>query len=197
MTLDELFDISNDPKALRAFFDCYQISRAENGIGIQADLPMRSFAPLMANIVLMEAVTPTEIFYRIVGQNVIDRMGFNPSGLNLMDLMAPAFAAHLPKLYQIIMNHPCGYYAVYENEYGSGRTMITETLVLPMRKTATDPANMTLALHCHVGVTGTSQSHGETTLATRLERGALIDIGLGIPQTDFTTEVLTVPGVSD
>lgn len=191
MTLEELFDISYDQKPLRTFVDCYRQSQGKHSLGIQEDLPMRSLAPLMANIVLMEAQTPSEIYYRIVGQNVVDRLGFNPTGLNLINLLAPAFAEQLPQLHQAMMKHPCGYYAVYENEYDSGRTMITESLVLPMTKASDNQASMTLALHSHVGITGVTQSSGETTLATRLDRGALVDIGFGIPEGDFDSDILT------
>lgn len=191
MTLDELDEISGDQKTVRKFLSCYQSAQQPDRIGIQSSLPMRDLAPLLPSIVLMEAEQKDKIYYRIVGEKIVDRMGFNPTGLNLIDLLEPKFGDELPNLHQTMMDHPCGYYSVYENEYDSGARMVTESIVLPMRKTPESKANCAFALHIHHETTSIQPSKGETTLVTRLKKGALIDLGAGIPEIHLPESILS------
>jgi len=191
MTLDELNKISRDHESFRKFLTCYQHAQGADRIGIQSSLPMRDLAILMPNIVLMQAEQRNKIYYRIVGEKIISRLGFNPTGLNLIDILEPRFSNELPEINQMMMEHPCGYYSVYENEYDSGARMITESLALPMRKTPEDKVNCAFALHIHHETTSIHPSKGETTLVTRLKAGALIDLGAGIPDHQLSENVLT------
>jgi hypothetical protein len=190
MTFEELLKVYRDQKSLRPFVDCYRTAQGKDKIGVQSFLPMRKLAPLMPNVVMMEAENTEEIFYRIVGENIIARLGFNPTGLNMLDYLSEGFSRQLPGLYQTMIQHPCGYYALYENQYDTGQKSMTETFVLPLRKQDNGEPRFTLALHSAHEATGFVPSSGETTLAANLAAGALVDIGAGIPETSFSSDIL-------
>jgi len=89
MTFDEIISTSKTPKPFEQFINCYQTAQEGSDTALHSALPMRMMAPLMANIILFEVENRDQITYRLAGEEVKDRLGFNPTGKNFLDLIKP------------------------------------------------------------------------------------------------------------
>ena len=181
MTFDELIDTARAPSKIQQFFDCYNAARTDAAVASKEALPLRLFAPLMPNIILIECVGSDQMIYKIAGENIIARMGFNPKGINLLDVL-PVKARDISRsIQETIFGYPCGLYCVYENSYASGNRSVTETILLPLSKQPGTQPNLFLTYNIHHAPTGVAESDGKMKLANRFETGAFIDIGSGAP----------------
>lgn len=181
MTFDELLAASRAPEKLGTFIECYKHAQADDCIGVQSDLPLRTFAPLMANITLMERETETQLTYRIAGENIINRLGFNPVKSNFIDLLAPAIRNDAIATHNKMLAQPCGNYIVYENDYETGRRMITESLMLPLRKNRDASEELLLGYHAHHEATSVLSPRSQTCLVVNHTLSEFVDIGGGVP----------------
>lgn len=185
LTFDEILSVSKVPKLLEQFIDCYQAARSGGDVALQSALPMRMLAPLMASVILFEVEHRDQITYRIAGENVIDRLGFNPTGTNFLDLVGPELREAAAGGYQLMLGHPCGYYMVYENNYESGHQMKAETLTLPLRKNPDDKINQLICFHADHQLFGIGERSDKTRLVVDWETNAFVDIGNGKPEIDL------------
>ena len=181
MTFDELFAASRAPKQFKKLADSYTSAQGHNCVGIQSALPMRKFAPLMANVTLMERENTDQVTYRIAGENIINRLGFNPVGNNFLDLLSSEIRANARIANEKILTHPCGHYLVYENEYETGQRMVSESLMLPMKKESDTETNLLLGYHFHHQATGILAPQNQTSLVVHHSTSEFVDIGSGIP----------------
>ena len=193
MTFDEIVAAARAPKKFEQYIACYNAARLGNDVALQSALPMRLFAPLMANITLMERMSHDRVVYRIAGENIIARLGYNPTGNNFFDLLPELRREATIQMCQRILEYPCGYYSTYENEYTSGRRMISESLMLPIRKEEDSETTFVLGYHAHHQGTGIFRPGPKTTLAVTVLESEVVDIGFGIPvmdnETDFSVDI--------
>ncbi|MCE7997801.1 MAG: PAS domain-containing protein [Rhodobiaceae bacterium] len=191
MTFDELVALSSVPDKVGAFVSAYRTSQEGRSIGRRDLLPMRTLAPMLANITMTEYVDEDTIIFRIAGENITDRLGFNPAGRNTLDLIAREKRAEAIALHSIILNHPCGSYVVYESIFQSGRKAKSESITFPLQKDAGSAIHFFLSYHVHHEATGFSEAGEPTALGLSEFHTELIDIGFGQPKAP-TTETLQV-----
>jgi len=129
------------------------------------------------------------MIYRITGENVIERMGYNITGDNAFDVLSTSIREASKQMYQCILQHPCGNYIVYENGYKSGRRMISESLLLPIRKNPDGDPTFVLAYHAHHQGTDIYHPVSEITLGVAILTNEFVDIGSGLPTCDLGTFV--------
>eukprot|EP00439_Symbiodinium_sp_Y106_P089291 s1_g1827.t1 len=188
MTFDEVVAQSLAPEILRALIDGYRQAQSENDVACQDTLPMRAMAAMLPNVTLMERVDNDTIIYRITGENIVARLGFNPTGSNFLDLIEPSARAETAFTNKLGLEERCGHYSVYENQYESGRRMMSESLMLPMRKSQNDEVNLIFGYHVHHQATDMGLLGARTALGVRWVIAEYVDIGFGIPETVSTSE---------
>lgn len=188
MTFDEVVAQSLAPETLQSVFDAYQQAQNDSDVAAQDQLPMRAMAPLLPNVTLMERVDDDTIIYRIAGEAVVARLGFNPTGQNFLDLIAPSVRAETALTNKTGLDERCGHYAVYENQYESGRRMISESLMLPMRKTPGGRVAFIFGYHVHHQATDVGVLGARTALGVRWIIADFVDIGFGVPKAPSGTE---------
>ena len=116
----------------RQFFEYW------NGLPKVGLVPDRStFNPpaihrLMPSVTILEVVPPDRVEMRLIGTDLVARMGADPTGKNYLDSIAPA--ARLPYLEMLNhqVNHPCGRQSVLHTHEASGILSRVEVLSLPM-----------------------------------------------------------------
>lgn len=182
MTFDEVVAQSLAPETLQSVFNAYQQAQNGGDVAAQDQLPMRTMAPLLPNVTLMEHVDDDTIIYRIAGEAIVERLGFNPTGQNFLDLIAPSVRAETALTNKTGLDERCGHYAIYENQYESGRRMISESLMLPMRKTAGGRVAFIFGYHVHHKATDIGVLGARTALGVRWIIADFVDIGFGVPQ---------------
>ena len=182
MTFDEVVAQSLAPETLQSVFSAYQQAQKNDDVAAQDQLPMRAMAPLLPNVTLMERVDNDTIVYRIAGEAVVARLGFNPTGQNFLDLIDPSVRAETALTNKLGLDNRCGHYSVYENQYESGRRMVSESLMLPMRKTPGGDVAFIFGYHVHHQATDLGLLGARTALGVRWITADYVDIGFGIPQ---------------
>ncbi len=181
MTFDEVIAQSIEPETLRSVFAAYLKARGENDVASQDRLPMREMAPLLPNITLMECIDEGTILYRIMGERIVERLGFNPTGQNFYDFLDPSQRAESIYTTKAGLAAPCGHYSIYQSRFESGRSLVSESLLLPMRKTASAEIDFIFGYHVHHQATNSFSLGGRTQLGTSWDVSEFIDIGLGLP----------------
>lgn len=192
MTFDELITLSSAPDKVGAFVSAFRASQTDSSIGRRDLLPMRSLAPMLANITMTEYVDNDTIIFRIAGENITERLGFNPAGRNTLDLIAREKRDEAVALHDVIINHPCGSYVVYESVFQSGRQAKSESITFPLRKDAHTNSFFFLSYHLHHEVTGVADAGESTALGLSEIQTELVDIGFGAPDTPNHQELLGV-----
>ncbi len=188
MTFDEVVAQSLAPETLQSVFNAYQQAQNGNSIAAQDLLPMRAMAPLLPNVTLMERIDEDSIVYRIAGEAIVARLGFNPTGHNFLDLIAPSVRQETALTNKAGLEERCGHYAVYENEYESGRRMMSESLMLPMSKTSGSTVNLIFGYHIHHQGTDSYGLGARTSLGVRWVVADFVDIGFGVPRATSEAE---------
>lgn len=181
MTFDELTAAAHDKEGFSRFFSCYRAAQAGAVPASQEALPMRQLAKIMTHVTLLEWVAPDQITYRIAGDAIIERLGFNPTGTNFLDLLHADQRTTSIEGHQTMMAHPCGCYLLYENEFENGSRAVLETITLPMRKTADAEAKFFFSFHAHHSTTGVAEDITDTALVVNWRRVEHADIGCGVP----------------
>lgn len=188
MTFDELIALSSVPDKVGAFVSAYRTSQEGRSIGRRDLLPMRALAPMLANITMTEYVDEDTIIFRIAGENITDRLGFNPAGRNTLDLIAQEKRDEAIALHSVILNHPCGSYVVYESIFQSGRKAKSESITFPLQKDASSDTRFFFSYHVHHEATGFSEVGEPTALGLSEIHTELIDIGFGSPEVPNSAE---------
>ncbi|MCE7997802.1 MAG: hypothetical protein HEP70_02970 [Rhodobiaceae bacterium] len=182
MTFDEVVAQSLAPETLKGLIDGYRQAQSPNDVASQDKLPMRTMASMLPNITVMERVDNDTIVYRITGENIVARLGFNPTGKNFLDLIDPSVRAETALTNKLGLEERCGHYAIYENQYESGRIMMSESLMLPMRKTKDGDIAFIFGYHVHHQATDIGLLGARTALGVRWVLAEYVDIGFGIPR---------------
>lgn len=181
MTLDEIAEIALDREGVDLFFSCYRAAQTGPTPASQNALPMRQLAKLMPHVTLLEWEAADQITYRIAGDAIIDRLGFNPAGANFLDLLHPDQRADSIEGHQVLLAHQCGCYLLYESKFESGARATVETITLPMRKTDSDDPKLFISFHSHQSTSTISESRDGTALVSDWRRVEHADIGCGEP----------------
>lgn len=142
---------------------------------------MRTMAPLLPNTTLLEYVDQDNIIYRIAGENVTARFGFNPTGANFLELIDASIRSAVSDTTKSCLVQRCGLYAVYESQYESGLKRMNESLMLPIRKTLNGDVAFFLGYHVHHQATDADAPANQTAIGARWVFGDCVDIGFGVP----------------
>ncbi len=181
MTFDELTAVAHDKEAFSNFFLCYRAAQVGVEPAGQDALPMRQLASVMPNITLLECDSPGQIIYRIAGDSIVERLGFNPTGSNFLDLLHADQRPASIDGHQTMIDQPCGCYLVYESEFENGSRAVLETVTLPMRKTKDAETKLFFSLHSHHSTTSLGETTTDTALVVNWRRMEYADIGCGVP----------------
>lgn len=144
----------------------------------RSDFNPTAIYKLMPAITILEIVSPDRVEMRLVGTDLVERMGIDPTGRNYLDSIAPA--ARLPYLEMLNrqINHPCGRLSILKTREASGILSQVEVLSLPMSHRLSGHPLI-------ISYFGSTESVGFDGDETREVRGfedvRWIDIGAGVP----------------
>lgn len=149
-------------------------------------VPLRSsFDPLaipamIPHMLICDLSEPGVVRIRLMGTGMVSSFGFDPTGGNYLDLVAPERREAAYAGFMVPASHPCGMRVLGENRYRNGRVMAVETVAMPFRRD--DGAGMQLVFVGSSIDTGLGPwpDLGRTDSFHVHER-EFIDIGAGIP----------------
>ncbi|ABS63344.1 protein of unknown function DUF1457 [Parvibaculum lavamentivorans DS-1] len=133
-------------------------------------------AALMPAVTLLEIFSDTQVLQRLTGTGVCRAMGFDPTGKNMLELMAPELRSDYVKLIQTQLSYPCGRWNIIRSRRES---MIdrAEVLTLPLRY---GPSDRWMILSYFGGIGAVAYEPGPYEILG-YEETQWLDIGAGIP----------------
>lgn len=149
-------------------------------------VPLRSvFDPLaipalIPHMLICDLSETGVVRIRLMGTGMVSSFGFDPTGGNYLDLVAPERREAAYAGFMVPANHPCGMRVLGENRYQNGRVMAVETVAMPFRRD--DGAGMQLVFvgsNIDTGL-GPWPDLGRT-VSFHVHEREFIDIGAGIP----------------
>tara|TARA_R110000868_G_scaffold139015_3_gene353685 strand:- start:1319 stop:1849 length:531 start_codon:yes stop_codon:yes gene_type:complete len=133
---------------------------------------------LMPSVTLLEVVSSDRVEMRLIGTDLVERMGGDPTGKNYLDYVAlDARSTYLETL-SLQINRPCGRRSILQTREASGVLSRVEVLTLPMtHKLSGHPLILS-----YFGPTEAIGFDGGSDREVRIfENIQWIDIGAGVP----------------
>lgn len=101
--------------------------------------PKRGFDPsavpphLLPNLAIYERIAPDRFRIRVMGTEVVRRVGIEGTGRNVLDLLPPGPGRdRIAGFMNALLDHPCGGRSVVEDLFPSGRRSTVDILRLPL-----------------------------------------------------------------
>ncbi|HBM89681.1 MAG TPA: hypothetical protein DD437_14135, partial [Rhodobiaceae bacterium] len=132
------------------------------------------------DIAILDVIDPMNILYRLAGTGIAERMGEDPTGNNLIEMTAPDTRAMVSKILYLIVSHPVGAIATYENVYSTGKRSVVESLYLPLQK-AEGQSDRIVSVHSREKTVTYEDEQAHSTVAAKILELKWIDLGAGIP----------------
>jgi hypothetical protein len=100
-------------------------------------LPRSVFDPLevralMGRLVIYQRRGPRDFRIRLFGTKVAERLGYDATGRNLMDLIAYASKELVAETFHTMLDHRLGHYSVVRDRFTSGREARIQIVRLPL-----------------------------------------------------------------
>ena len=161
---------------------------AEHWLSLPRDgvVPLRSaFDPLavpalIPHMMICDLSEPGVVRIRLMGTGMVSSFGFDPTGRDYLDLVAPERRAEALHGFLVPANQPCGMRVLGENQFENGRKMAVETVAFPFRRD--DGAGMHLVfVGSNIDTTLEPWPELGRTTNFRVFERQFIDIGAGVP----------------
>ena len=142
------------------------------------------FAKALEHLLLCSIVKPDRCTYRIVGEMLRRRLGFNPVGQNYFDYVPEERLEYARGSIFMVIDQPCGFRAEVEQTYSDGRSILIESVAFPVRSTRKGEDGMVIFCDQAVERLDFLEQNRPTYLGSNVVRRDLIDIGYGVDE-DF------------
>ncbi len=116
----------------RQFFEYWDSLPKTGFVPDRSDFNPPAIHRLMPSISLLEIVAPDRVELRLVGTDLVERMGTDPTGKNYLDSIAPDARPSYLEMLGHQVNHPCGRQSILRTREASGILSSVEVLSLPM-----------------------------------------------------------------
>jgi hypothetical protein len=166
--------------SLVALYDYWIDIRKDRIVPDAQDVDPLAIVPLLPDIVVFQVNSPEEIIYRLAGTEVVNRMGHDPTGKNLIDIAASGKGGIISTLMTMTVRQPAGLYARYDNIYTNGRRATVNSLYLPVSDDS-DTLGRILAIHTMSKPKLYEEERSLTTIGDSIELTEFLDIGAGTP----------------
>jgi len=156
------------------------------------DLELGDLASAVPHMALCSIGFGTHCTIRFFGEELKRRVGTNPVGRNFFDFVHPDRADSVRQVMEMLVRYPCGYLANVRQEYTSGRTIIVETLALPLLPSRDSDDGQIVLCDTPIGNMGTTWERDRVLLSADIVNRDLIDLGFGVDE-DFRDLVAERP----
>ena len=166
--------------ALQVLMECWRESAEGNSLPDGRSLRLSRLAPWMADMNKLTVEGPHDIRYSLAGTRTCERLGMDPTGMNLYEMMDPVIRDTIARSFVEMVFRPCGFYGRYENVNTSGRRSKIESLYLPLAPLA-DGTPKVIGMHAPGEMVDYKDPIPRATIATTISEFLWIDLGFGAP----------------
>jgi hypothetical protein len=160
------------------FFQYWDKLPKKNLVPDRSDFDPLKIVKLMPQIVMVEYHESNAPSFRLVGTEIVDRLGFDPSRKSYLSFMDQKLTAVFWSVSQAILSTPCGGYFRVKVKSAHGYTFDLDFLDLPMSNEQSG-SQIILAHMAEIAVAD-SASQSETQILD-INSVGWIDIGSGCP----------------
>lgn len=135
---------------------------------------------ILTSFVIHELVSPDEIIVRLAGTAVRQEYGFEPTGTNYLDRVAPQRRAKASEAIHLVCEHPVGMRVKRTSTTKLGHVLLNESLALPMR----DDEGMARLVYYQTNMSALPKhrvANQDELLRIEILDRTFLDIGAGIP----------------
>lgn len=166
-----------------AFEKAWRHARGKRPFPQRTDIGLKNFARFAPLMVIIEP-DPQKVAlpFRLTGSGFFDLLGFDPTGMNYLDLVDPTIKQDAYDAVVACMRLPCGLWQSTPTQIVGGETAFFELTILPISK-AGDAAD-----HLLIFVTRERRADGAVPSIQRVEHTTIwewIDTGAGAPEMAF------------
>jgi hypothetical protein len=166
--------------ALKPLCEFWDEVRGDRLLPNTSDIDPSQIAYILKDIAILDVIDPMNILYRLAGTGIAERMGEDPTGNNLIEMTASDTRAMVSKILHLIVSHPVGAIATYENVYNTGKRAVVESLYLPLQK-AEGQSDRIVSVHSREKTVTYQDEQAHSTVAAKILELKWIDLGAGTP----------------
>ena len=168
-------------QAINLFFDYWLSLPRRQGMPDAADFDPTAIPRWLPDITIVEVNSPHVITYRLAGTAVVERMGHNPTGTNLLELTPPERRMQASRDLHEVVYRPCGLHLSFVNNYSSGRVGQMDSIYLPLRPPPGGSPRM-VSLNAFDSTLAFRETSPRTTIIADVNGLTWIDVGFGVPE---------------
>lgn len=169
-----------DNTALRPLCEFWEEVRGDRLLPEASDIDPAQIAYILKDIAILDVIDEMTIRYRLAGTAISERTGNDPTGGNLIDMVAPDKQQLVSQIMHKIIAHPVGAIATYEDVYQSGKRTLVESLYLPLQMVDGSLGRI-VSVHMWKETLTYEQEQPEPTVAAKIRSVTWLDIGAGTP----------------
>lgn len=144
------------------------------------DLDIADFIPSVPTIAVCSVIKNTSCQFRIIGEDLRQRMGFPVTRVNYYDYVPADRVASVRRIMEMVVRKPCGFRADLEQVYTSGQTMHAEAIALPLAPARDGEDGQILFSDQTTEDLGYGAKEKHTLLGANLLKRDLVDLGFGV-----------------
>jgi len=172
-----------ETEAARCLLSGYKelMARDPNRLPDRHALDLAPFPAAIPHFALCAIKLPDQCIYRIVGEQLKRRLGFNPTGRNYYDLVPEERRESACAAMNMVVRQPSGFRAEIEQVYSDGRIRIVEALALPLAGNAPEVDGYILFADQQIGNASRAfDTDSPVLLGANVINRDLIDLGFGV-----------------
>jgi hypothetical protein len=164
-----------------ALYDYWQSVRSGTNIPTSAEFDLLDIAVWLPDITILDVVDLDVVTVRFAGTGLVERLGTDPTGINLLSMQAKASFEKATRAYNAMANLPCGGMSRFVSAYSSGREAVARSLYLPIGTPAGEPPRLISMSTREEGGGVYAEPVERTITGTKILSLDWFDLGFGIP----------------
>lgn len=148
------------------------------------DLDLREVRHAATHMALCSIGIGDHCTIRFFGEELKQRVGVDPVGRNFFDFVHPDRADSIRQVMEMMVSRPCGYLAKVRQEFASGRTIVVETVALPLAPSRAGDDGQVVLTDTPTKFAGITLEKKKVLLSADVVQRDLIDLGYGVDE-DF------------
>jgi len=156
------------------------LERTNGAIPLKNQFDVVRFVKAIPHLALCAIKKPDQCIYRVAGEGLKDRIGFNPTGQNYYDFVPEGRRTHAAQAMHMAIDVPCGFRSVIEQQYSNGLAATVEAVGFPLITEESDLDGYLIFADQGVDVPSQLALSASRLLGANVMRRDLIDLGFGV-----------------
>ncbi|MBO6505298.1 MAG: PAS domain-containing protein [Kordiimonadaceae bacterium] len=162
-----------------AFFQAWDDLRANGKIPHRSDVKLQDFAPFAADLLMYELHSPTDLRSRLIGSSVVERVKFQGSDINWLDLVCPSVRDAGELWWNSLFSTPCAGVMQFSTRFLNGTNRLARAMLLPI--IGPDGQTLLLTLNKATAVFRVDDASDTILISADCFQTLYIDVGFGLP----------------